>query len=212
MPPRPAAGAAFGVFRSVTALTRACLVGCAVAPAGADPEPVAAPTPLSLSSPCVEVPRREYLVEVVGREANPRPDHEEATPVMHQFASVPLELDGDGVLDRAVPSLVPGDCPHQVVYTLYVLRGACGHEVGSVVGFPEVAGSDPGMRPLRSTRSWAVITDPARAPGPTNVATHHEVVATWSASDGRYVEGPSETRSGICHHCAISRCRITAGP
>lgn len=53
----------------------------------------------------------------------------------HQMRTVfSMDLDQDGILDAAVPSSGKKDCPDQVVWKLYVVRGRCGHTVGEVMG------------------------------------------------------------------------------
>jgi len=169
---------------------------------------------VELEGPCRIPEEREYVVEVVSREANPPPERED--PTRQQFALRTLrsyDLDGDGAMDALVPSLAPGACPHEVDYAVYVMRGECGHHVGRITGQPSLTEErHGGFFDLRATRRWAAITDPLSAPGPENVATLHEVTVPWSVRDGRYVPGQPDVSAGICHHCAMSECRTLSGP
>ncbi|MBX3274062.1 MAG: hypothetical protein KF729_27600 [Sandaracinaceae bacterium] len=171
---------------------------------------VARPAPPALPGRCVEPPRVDVRVLVHGREANPRPEHRDGAEVAWRFTTTrALDLDADGRLDVVVPRVSARACPHEVAYDLYVMRGACGHLVGRTLGFPTVTGPPgAGLRELTSQRRWAEITDPTRPPGPENVATLHEVATPYVARAGRYRAGTPVARSGICHHCAISRCRV----
>lgn len=163
--------------------------------------------------PCVPVPQRAYVVEVVGREANPPPARVEPAPVRHGFSTQALgDLDGDGTVDTIVPTVGPASCPHEVTWTVYLTRGACGVDVGTVLGFPQVIRSGPGLATRSTTIQWAEITDRTRPMGAQNVATLHELTTAWSAPDGVYVAGEPANSGGICHHCAISRCRLVSGP
>lgn len=168
--------------------------------------PVTAPMP----GACVTPPVRTYRVEVTSREAWPPPEREDPEPVVHGFSTQPFaDVDGDGRFDVMVPTVELHTCPHDVEYAIYVMRGACGHEVGRVVGSPGVVGPRvPGrLRELRAERRWASITHPDRPPGPSNVATLHEVSTPYRARGGRYVAGTPTETGGICHHCGMPSCR-----
>ncbi|HJL00937.1 MAG TPA: hypothetical protein RMH85_27670 [Polyangiaceae bacterium LLY-WYZ-15_(1-7)] len=190
-----------------------------VAPAPEQSEPVAsAPAPFEPPGPCVEVPERSWILEVTGREAHPPPGREQPTTLRQGYSTHHgVDLDGDGTPDALVPSLADGVCPHEIEWEAYVMRGDCGHLVGRVEGLLREVGPVPtgGLAELRVGSRWSDLTDPARPPGPRNVATLHETVTRWRWDPvaGTYEATGTERRDGICHHCPVFlRCRVVAGP
>ena len=172
------------------------------------------PPTLRFSSPCVAPPQRDVQLAVRSREANPPPEREAGSRrTVSLRTERRLDLDGDGQLDVVVPIVERGDCPHEVEYDLYVMRGACGHLVGRTRGVPQVTRPAPpgGLAELHTDLRWSEVTDPSRETSASNVATHHEVRTPYVARGGRYRPGRPTVQSGICHHCAIPHCRVVSG-
>ena len=82
--------------------------------------PVAPP---ALPGPCVAVPEVEFQVVM---------NHERGASTYPFRTTFDIDLDGDGVLDARVPLAKDVSCPGDVREALYVMRGACGHRVGTV--------------------------------------------------------------------------------
>ena len=199
-----------------------CLQGCTQqqtpptrVPSSEPHTPTASVEPtVTLQGECVVPEDRTYVVQSTAQEANPPDDAMEPTVREDTFrTSRPLDVDGDGVMDTFVPMVPPGRCAPEVDYAIYVMRGECGHHVGRVTGPTSLGeGSHGGLRDLQTHRRWSELTDPARPPGPDNVATLHEVTVTWVARDGVYEATSAEERQGVCHHCPIAECRTLSGP
>ncbi len=169
---------------------------------------------IALAGACLVPHDREYIIEVTSREAHPPPDREEPEPRRHALRTLrDFDLDGDGTMDVFVPTLEPNACLHDVTYAMYVVRGDCGHDVGTLRGRPQLSeGETDGLRNLEGHRRWAAITDANSPPGPNNVATLWEVTTPYVAREAHYASGDPRESSGICHHCGIPECRILSGP
>lgn len=117
------------------------------------------------------------------------------------------DLDGDGELDVAVPHDEDGPCVSDFRHDLYVMRGACGHLVGTVgpgrlPGLEDVLQVEPaprGLRPLvleqQSSRIGARIVPEVRT-----------VRRRYDAAGGRYRLAAEDSSGGVCHHCATWHC------
>lgn len=173
------------------------------------------PRPIAMRSPCVPLPTPVVRVHEERREANPPPEREDPTEHTRWFRTRrSFDVDDDGVLDAIVPEVEPRDCPHEVEYSIYVMRGTCAHLVGRTLGLPHIAGPPRAgrLRDLRTHRRWGEITDRTRPMGPHNVATLHEVTTPYTAPRGTYRAGASSEHTGVCHHCSMPSCRIVPTP
>ena len=114
-----------------------------------------------------------------------------------------FDLDGDGVADVLVPLARGGPCPWQVPHDVYVMRGDCGHRVGTIVGEvvhdTKVARFDHGLRVVTTEAVWSALE---RGAAP----IRHERTRQY-AFDGRKLrKRTDEERTIECHHCGIERC------
>jgi hypothetical protein len=120
-----------------------------------------------------------------------------------------VDLDGDGVLDRFVPRPKGGRCPWEVTFDVYVMRGECGHLVGSVTGdFAQeshVAGFVRGLRAITTRSEWA--THGSKRPLP----EHHSRTRRYVFDGKQLRERSDDTRTGVCHHCGVASCRELPG-
>jgi hypothetical protein len=74
-----------------------------------------------------------------------------------------LDLDGDSVLDAAVPLRRGAKCAHDVLHALYVVVDGCGYLVGEVAGDLDKPGVDTapvGRHGLRDLRTEAIARKP----------------------------------------------------
>jgi hypothetical protein len=113
------------------------------------------------------------------------------------------DLDGDAVLDAMVPSLGATSCPDEATWDVYIVRGTCGHHVGTV---------GPGQ----------VTPRPTRHHGLADLVTTHRVsktvkgqpeiqtaTTTYAMKRGRYRKVKTvRSEPGRCRHCAVSTCAL----
>ena len=95
----------------------------------------------------------------------------------------------------------PSACSEDVEYDVYVMRGACGHRVGSIVGEVfdmETARFHHGLRELASTRR--------AGRGKQRVSWIHE--ERTYRFDGKRLRESVEKTEETCHHCRRLSCHI----
>jgi hypothetical protein len=117
-----------------------------------------------------------------------------------------LDVDGDGVLDALVPDHGKRQCPDEGTWDVYVVRGGCGHAMGTIgPGWP---GLDAALVPLDRSGYRPITTVGEHADhgkkGPIPEMVTRTTVARVVGK--AYRRGTTRTRTGICHHCAVSYC------
>lgn len=171
------------------------------------------PKPAATKPPgkCVTVPDVRHEVYVQSHAIDQEGEYREGTTHWDLRTARLLDVDGDGLLDAFVPIAArKNTCPEDVSYRVYVMRGACGHELG-VVGpgsFSFNASAVPldasGFRPMTYESE---TTANGKGPIPEMATT----TRTFKVTKGRYTKTAQTSRSGICHHCARWSCNA-AGP
>lgn len=158
----------------------------------------------SLPGPCVKPPAQTREILVTSSGVDQQGEFRQAS-VRWLLSTTPLiDLDGDGQLDVVVPHAKDGTCPWEVPHDAYVMRGSCGHRIGTFVGFVDasshVAGFDHGLRELHTAASWATR-------GGASLVPDHHTRSRRYAFDGQALRVVDDaTRSGRCHHCSVSHC------
>ncbi len=149
--------------------------------------------PPPLPGPCVPVPEVEFQIkEKIGDGMFPT----------WYFTRHELDLDGDGVLDAQVPLASGVQCGDDVRYALYVMRGACGHRVGTVG--PGLIASNDGFAPtaggLKPLRTWIHrYTAGKIVKGERNYTF---ATGTYRESDAKQTEEP----------CDVCKAQVCTGP
>jgi hypothetical protein len=114
------------------------------------------------------------------------------------------DLDGDGMPELYVPHDPKGRCPWDVPYDVYVMRGRCGHRVGTIVGpmadDTSVASFVGGLRVVTTVAEHSAYD--GKFPEP----NHHIRTRRYERRDGKLREVADEDREGKCHHCAVEHC------
>ena len=169
---------------------------------------VAKPTAVKPPGACVAIPNVAPVeVDVHSSAIDDRGDHREGSTFWRMASGRLFDLDGDALADAFVP-IAPktGVCPEDFSYRVYVMRGACGHDLG-VVGpgsFPWNAAAVPldasGYRPL--TVEWRKSSHGARGIPELTTTTR-----TFAVKGTTYKQTSVQTSTGTCHHCGVWHCR-----
>ena len=157
-----------------------------------------------LPGPCVELPSptREVVVHTSGIDQSGK--HRERITNWTIAGHPGHDLDGDGRPEWFVPHQTAGKCPWEIPHDVYVVRGTCGHKVGTVVGQIEpstrTARFRKGLREIHTTAGWATYGRVSPVP------EHHERTRTFTFDGRRLRRTRDDTQSGTCHHCGVARC------
>ncbi len=179
---------------------------------------------------CVPPPARERRVKVDSSGIDQSGEHHRSSRDWHLSTYPTFDLDGDGVQDVLVPATKAGACPWDIPMDVYIMRGACGHRVGTVVGRlrgeTATAPFVRGLREIRTRAEWADFDmapsgadDPPPAGGDSDsdsddakrrrhsfIPSHHTRERLYRF-DGKTLRVISDHDSvGTCHHCATSSC------
>jgi hypothetical protein len=156
-----------------------------------------------LPGPCVTPPERTREFEVHTGGIDQQGEFRQANSRWSLSTRPSIDLDGDGRADVLVPDAKRGDCPWEVPYDVYVMRGRCGHKLGTIVG-----GIDPvsftsrfrnGLREVFTSADWA-------SHGDALIPEHHTRERRYVFTGRTLRQVQDITRSGRCHHCGVSSC------
>ncbi|MCX4244025.1 hypothetical protein [Paraliomyxa miuraensis] len=115
------------------------------------------------------------------------------------------DLDGDGVPEVYVPRESKEPCPWNVPHDVYVMRGSCGHRVGTIVGPVDdetnVAPFVKGLRAIHTSAEWAAFD------GDFGVPNHHTRTRRYEFDGSKLRKRAEDEREGKCHHCGVEHCR-----
>jgi len=121
------------------------------------------------------------------------------------YGSFDVDLDGDGLTDRAVPVFADDACPWTLRYTVWWQRGEGWTKAGEVVGVPQrVDGA------LVTLIDRTVSTAPSSRPPlghPDHPPERQHTTRTYRVEGDQIVLDAQKTIAGTCHHCAIETCR-----
>jgi hypothetical protein len=161
--------------------------------------------PLSrLPGPCVEPPSRTRDVMVHASAVDQSGERREGSVRWRIEGHAGPDLDGDGRPEWFVPHETSKTCPWEIPHDVYVMRGTCGHKVGTVIGQLDVsthtAPFRKGIREVHTTATWA--THGRVSPHP----EHHTRMRTFIFDGKRLRRTRDDTRTGRCHHCGVVRC------
>jgi hypothetical protein len=163
------------------------------------------PSPSSISAPgkCVAIPNVTHEIRRrsmgIGQDGEPQESDTRLNAATHHA----FDIDGDGIPDVLVPAAATaGECFEQLHWRVFLVRGACGHELGAVgPGWVTVDGARDasGFHPLvAGTNSTG--TD---AQGNRESTTR---TTRFAVRHGAYVKVDSSARTGACPHCASWWC------
>lgn len=124
---------------------------------------------------------------------------------VHEVTTRPgADIDGDAQLDVLVPHAKQGKCPWDVPHDVYVMRGECGHKVGTIVGQIDdetsMSAFRKGLRRIHTHASWADHGSKSAVP------EHHTRSRVFTFDGVRLKKTSDATRTGQCHHCGVVSC------
>ena len=157
----------------------------------------ARPANPALPGKCVAIPDVKHPVNVTSNHVKTLWDLK--TERLH-------DVDGDGIADAFVPvAKTRNACPEEVSFRVFVVRGACGHDLG-VIG-PGSFQFDAGTTAIDASgfRAFTMETQKSKAgkKGNPEMAT---TVRRFAVKAGKYKQLDVKTTTGACHHCATWSC------
>ncbi len=183
-----------------------------------------------LPGPCVVPPIRERLVRVQSSGIDQLGEFHQSTQDWRVRTMPHFDLDGDGTSDVLVPAAPPkskrnrNQCPWQIASDVYIMRGECGHKIGTIVGnldrqtrtAPFVAG----IREISTYAEWGDYSDAAtgtydhqnksakrpKKPRMGGIPSHHQRERRYRFNGTTLRMKADHDSVGICHHCSVSYC------
>jgi len=170
---------------------------------------VAKPAKPKLPGACVPIPKVDRPVYVTSGAINQDGEFVQGTTFWGFKTVRQVDVDGDGLDDAFVPVAKQHACPEEVSWRVYVVRGACGHDLGvvgpgSIDHAAAIAGplDASGFRPLVLTAKSAKLGN-QRPPLPEHTTT----TRSFAVRRGAYAQTTTTQRTGVCHHCGTWSCR-----
>lgn len=166
---------------------------------------VARPTGSKAPGVCAAIPSPVWTATVHAGGVNQDGEYHSSDITWRLTTARMLDVDGDAILDAFVPNHGARQCPEEGTWDVYVMRGTCGHAVGTIG--PGWFGLDAALVPLDRSGYRPLTTASERS--------HHggrgipEMVTTTTVHKmrrGAYRLVSAKRRSGICHHCAVWHC------
>ena len=168
-------------------------------------------TPVArLPGPCVKPPQRARTIDVVSMGIDQFGERHQDSSYWRMGSDVGADLDGDGAPEIYVPHASQGRCPWDIPHDVYVMRGACGHLVGTIVGTLDddatrLSRFEHGLRVAHTRASWT--SHVREHPDP----VHHTRTWTYTFDGRRLRQTDASAGDGVCHHCGVTRCREERG-
>jgi hypothetical protein len=116
-----------------------------------------------------------------------------------------LDVDGDAILDAFVPQHGPRSCPEDGAWDVYVMRGTCGHAMGTIG--PGWFGQGAQLVPLDLSGYRPITTESQRSQhGKRHIPEMVTKTTVHKVKRKAYRVRSTKTRTGVCHHCAVWHC------
>ncbi len=184
----------------------------------------------ALPGPCVIPPTRERRVQLQLSGVDQKGRFHQSVQERRVRTMPGFDLDGDGTSDVLVPAKPTTSartrdlCPWQIPMDVYVMRGECGHKIGTIIGnLDETTMTAPfvaGIRELSATATWAddspaaTGTDDPRSkrtkavnkPRGGIVPSHHQRTRLYRFSGQKLLMKSDHDEVGRCHHCSVTNC------
>ena len=166
----------------------------------------ARPANPTLPGKCVAIPDVKHPVYVNSAAINQDGDHGQGRTFWDYKTERIHDVDGDGLADAFVPvAKTRNACPEEVSFRVFVVRGACGHDLG-VIG-PGSFQFDAGTAAIDASgfRPFTMEAQKSKH-GKKGIPEMVTTIRRFAVKRGKYAQADSKTSSGVCHHCATWSC------
>lgn len=166
---------------------------------------IAKPSATKAPGACAAIPSRAHEVYVHALAIRQDGELGESSKLWRLSTRRLVDVDGDAILDALVPVYKEGQCPEEGFWTVYAVRGRCGHLLGQVgpgllePGAITIPLDASGFRPLS-------FASELRDLGPRGLPLIVTTTTGFAVSKGRYKQTKRERHEGECHHCATTWC------
>jgi hypothetical protein len=155
---------------------------------------------------CVSIPDVKHPVYVNSAGVNQHGDLGHGKTLWELETARDHDVDGDGIADAFVPVAKTKDaCPEEVSYRVFVVRGACGHDLG-VIG-PGSFEADAGTSAIDASgfRPFTMSAETTKQ-GKHHIPELTRTVRRFAVKRGKYAQLDRKATTGKCHHCATWSC------
>ncbi|MBA3503300.1 MAG: hypothetical protein M4D80_12140 [Myxococcota bacterium] len=166
----------------------------------------ARPANPTLPGKCVAIPDVKHPVYVNSSAINQSGDRGRGQTFWDYKTERIHDVDGDGIADAFVPvAKAKNACPEEVAFRVFVMRGACGHDLG-VIG-PGSFQFDAGTAAIDASgfRPFTMEAQKSKQ-GKRGIPEMTTTVRRFGVKAGKYKQLDSKSTTGVCHHCATWNC------
>ena len=166
----------------------------------------ARPANPTLPGKCVAVPDVKHPVYVNSSAINDSGEQGHGRTFWDYKTERIHDVDGDGLADSFVPvAKTKTACPEEVSFQVFVMRGACGHDLG-VIG-PGSFAFDAGTTAIDVSgfRPFTMQAEKSK-PGKRGIPEMTTTIRRFAVKRGKYAQADIKTTTGVCHHCATWHC------
>ncbi len=177
---------------------------------------------VALSGDCVTPPEVRREIETHHQGVDQEGERHSSDRTWWVSTHAVPDLDGDGQPEMLVPTSAGGPCMWEIPKEVFIMRGDCGHPIGTVYGNVMPVAEDTtwhqGIVEVHTEAEWAdydprptgADDDASGDPppdGPNIVPSHHTRHRVYRFDGTKFVQVSDTDRVGDCHHCSTTRCR-----
>jgi hypothetical protein len=163
------------------------------------------PTKTKAPGTCAAIPAPMWNATVHAGGVDHEDEYRQSEITWRLTTSRLVDVDGDAILDAFVPDHGARQCPEEGSWDVYVVRGTCGHAVGTVG--PGWSGLDAALVPLDrgGYRPLTTSSEHTRH-GARGIPEMVRTTSVYRMKRGTYRIASTKRSVGVCHHCAVWHC------